>query len=100
MRAGRLEVEEKLRIDLRELLRTPGAGEEAACERRTLAAVVPAPKGAHERRALQVRAPLDAELVAHRSILLGRQSAITSAAVAAQSVAASVTWPGTSHHGS
>src|SRR5207302_897451 len=67
--------------------------------RGALAAVVPAAEGADESRAPELRAPGDHQLLAHQGILLGRQSEITSAAVAAQRLAASVTCTSTSHHG-
>jgi len=44
VRTRRLEVEEVLRLDVREPVRLPGLGEVAARERGALAAVVPAAK--------------------------------------------------------
>jgi hypothetical protein len=58
MRAGRLEVEEVLRVDLCEAVRVPDLGEVAAGERGSLSAVVPAPKGGDQQR-LTERGPLD-----------------------------------------
>jgi len=45
VRAGGLEVEEVLRLDVREPVRLPDLGEVAARERGALAAVVPTAKG-------------------------------------------------------
>ena len=63
VRAGRLEVEEVLGLDLREALRLPDLGEVAARQRRALAAVVPAAEGGDQNRLAQVRPVGDAKFV-------------------------------------
>jgi hypothetical protein len=55
VRPRRLEVEEVLRIDLRESLRVPELGEVAGCERCSLTAVVPAPESGDHERPLELR---------------------------------------------
>src|SRR4029453_8701685 len=63
--AGCLEVEKRLRIDLREALRVPELGEVTGGERGALAAVVPAPEGGDHERPLELRTPCDAEFPGH-----------------------------------
>ena len=65
VRPGRLEVEEGLRVDLREALRVPELGEVAGGERGALAAVVPAPERGDHERPLELRAPCDTEFLGH-----------------------------------
>ena len=73
MRPRHLEVEERLRVDVGELLGPPGAGKEAACERCALSSVVPAAKRADHHRALELRPTLDSKLLLpHQPILLSR----------------------------
>ena len=62
LRAGRLEVEEVLRVDLREPLRAPHLREVVAAERRALAAVVPAAKRGDQDRPAKTRPRRDVEL--------------------------------------
>ena len=50
MRSGRLEVEEALGIDVRDLLGSPQLGEVSRCERRGLGTVVPAAKSGDKHR--------------------------------------------------
>ncbi len=64
MRAGRLEVVELLRVDVREAPRLPGLGEEARRERGTLRPVVPAAEGPDQHGMAKGRTPLDAEVAA------------------------------------
>jgi hypothetical protein len=63
VRSGRLEVEEVLRIDLREALRLPDLGEVPTGERGSLAAVVPPAKGGDQERLTERRALGDVEFV-------------------------------------
>ena len=68
-RPRRLEVDEELGVDLRELLGFPGPGEVAGGERRGLPAVVPAPKRGDQNRPLERRALVDPQLVCHAAEL-------------------------------
>src|SRR5205807_759085 len=65
VRPRRLEVEEVLRVDLREALRVPELGEEPGRERRALTPVVPAPESRDQDRAFESRAARNPELLGH-----------------------------------
>jgi hypothetical protein len=63
VRAGRLEVVEVLGLDLREAVRLPDLGEVAACQRRSLAAIVPATECSDQNRLAQTWPVGDAKFV-------------------------------------
>ncbi len=62
LRPGHLEVEEELGIDRGEPLGMPVSDEERACERGSLAAVVPPPERTDENRLPELRPSLEGEL--------------------------------------
>jgi hypothetical protein len=66
VRAGGLEVEEVLRLDVGEAVRFPDLGEVAACERGALAAIVPAAKCCDQNRLAQAGPSDDAKFVSDR----------------------------------
>jgi hypothetical protein len=66
VRAGGLEVEEVLRLDVGEAIRFPDLGEIAACKRGALAAVVPAAKCCDQNRLAQAGPSDDAKFVSDR----------------------------------
>ena len=65
VRAGRLEVEELLGIDVREPLRLPGLGEVARGQRGCLRAIVPAAECGDQNRARELRPLVDSKLAGH-----------------------------------
>src|SRR6266851_2070176 len=69
VRAGRLEVEEVLRLDVGEAVRIPDLGEVAARERGALAAVVPTAKSSDQNRCAQGGPVENAEFVSDRRSL-------------------------------
>ncbi len=109
MRPRRLEVEEPLGIDVRDLLRIPQSREVAGGEGRALAAVVPAAKCGDQNRPVEGWFVGDPELVGHpvhltpaaaRANAGGCQSSAASETVSAQTAAASATCTATIPHGS
>src|SRR5262249_5201956 len=95
----RLEVEEALRVDLREPLRVPGLREIARRERRPLAAVVPPADGGIKDGAVEGGPPGDVHLRHYVSLRTGRQSRATRPTVQPKRAAPSATCRTTTHHG-
>ena len=75
MRASRLEVDEELGIDVRELLRLPQACEVARRERGRLPAVVPPAEGADQDGSIELRPVVHPQLSGHRPELTDGQVA-------------------------
>jgi hypothetical protein len=76
MGPGCLEVEEFLRVDVREPARLPGLREKADGQGGSLRSVVPTPEGGDEHRAAQRGAALDAEVSADEGESRGGEASI------------------------